>query len=102
MNVFSLSHGWSRELYDLTMLEVRRVLYDDLPQRPQIPPGRLIGTRGAWMTRFDAVEFTKFVTLTLNRRLSRLLRFRCHSRQPPKRVKRAKRDQFEAHEMGLT
>lgn len=47
---------------------VRRVLYDDLPQRPQIPPGRLIGTRGAWMTRYapllDAVEFTKFVTLT--------------------------------------
>src|SRR5262245_13836393 len=36
------------------------------------------------------------------KRLSRLLRFRCHSRQPPKRVKRAKRDQFEAHEMGLT
>ena len=64
MNVFSLSHGRSRELYDLTMLEVRRVLCDDLPQRPQIPPGRLIGTRGAWMTRFDAVEFTKFVTLT--------------------------------------
>ena len=26
MNVFSLSHGRSRELYDLTMLEVRRVL----------------------------------------------------------------------------
>jgi hypothetical protein len=64
MNVFSLSHGRSRELYDLTMLEVRRVLYDDLPQRPQIPPGRLIGIRGAWMTRFDAVEFTKFVMLT--------------------------------------
>ena len=68
MNVFSLSHGRSRELYDLTMLEVRRVLYDDLPQRPQIPPGRLIGTRSAWVVRYasllDAVEFTKFVTLT--------------------------------------
>ena len=36
----------------------------DLRFPPRFPPGRLIGTRGAWMTRFDAVEFTKFVTLT--------------------------------------
>jgi hypothetical protein len=30
MAVYSLSHGRSRELYDLTMLEVTRVLYNDL------------------------------------------------------------------------
>jgi hypothetical protein len=49
--VYGVSHARSRELYDLTMLEVRRVLYNDLPQHPQIVPGRLHGTRFAWMTR---------------------------------------------------
>jgi hypothetical protein len=62
MNVFSLSHARSRELYDLTMLEVRRVLYGDIPQRPQIVPARLHGTRLAWLARYapllDADEFT--------------------------------------------
>jgi hypothetical protein len=52
------------------MLEVRRVLYDDLPQRPQIVPGRLHGTRHAWMARYAPLlsqdEFTKFVTLMRN------------------------------------
>ena len=70
MVVFGLSHSRSRELYDLTMLEIRRVLYNDLPQRPQIAPGRLLGTRFAWMTRYapllDAAEFTKFTTLMRN------------------------------------
>jgi hypothetical protein len=55
-------------LYDLTVLEVRRVLYDDLPPKQPIAAGRLVGTRGAWTTRYahlmDAVEFTKFVALT--------------------------------------
>jgi hypothetical protein len=67
MGVFQLAHGRSRELYDLTMLEVRRVLYDDLSPRPPIAPCRLVGTRGAWMVRYahllDANEFTKFVVL---------------------------------------
>jgi hypothetical protein len=67
MAVHSLSHARSRELYDLTMLEVRRVLYDDLPPRPLIVPGRLFGTRTAWMTRYaplmSAAEFMKFVVL---------------------------------------
>jgi hypothetical protein len=68
MAVYNLSHDRSRELYDLTVLEVRRVLYDDLPPRQPIAAGRLLGTRCVWMTRYahlmDAVEFTKFVTLT--------------------------------------
>jgi hypothetical protein len=63
----SVQYERSRELYDLTMLEVRRVLYDDLPHRSQIVPGRLRGTRLTWITRYapllDAEEFTKFVTL---------------------------------------
>ena len=70
MGVFQLAHARSRELHDLTMLEVRRVLYDDLPQRPQIVPGRLHGTRLAWMARYAPLlsqdEFTKFVTLMRN------------------------------------
>jgi hypothetical protein len=67
MAVHSLSHERSRELYDLTMLEVRRVLYDELKRRQPIAAGRLLGTRCAWMARYRPVltesEFTKFVIL---------------------------------------
>jgi hypothetical protein len=67
MAVYNLSHSHSRELYDLTMLEVRRVTYDDLPPRQPIAAGRLVGTRGAWMIRYRPLlndsEFTKFVVL---------------------------------------
>ena len=45
MGVYNLSHERSRELYDLTMLEVRRVVYDNLPPRQPIVAGRLLGTR---------------------------------------------------------
>jgi hypothetical protein len=62
-----LSHARSRELYDLTMLEVRRVLYSDVSRRGRTVPGRLLGTRQAWMARYaplmSADEFTKFVVL---------------------------------------
>lgn len=67
--VFSrLSHSRSRELYDLTMLEVRRVLYDDEARRRQvINPERVRGTRMRWMLRYATLmsreEFTKFFTL---------------------------------------
>jgi hypothetical protein len=67
MGVYSLSHARSRELYDLTMLEVRRVLYDDVKRRAPVIAGRLIGTRLAWMARCRPLlsqdEFTKFVVL---------------------------------------
>jgi hypothetical protein len=67
MAVYSLSHARSRELYDLTMLEVRRVLYDDVQRRPQVVPGRLTGTKLAWLIRYapllSAQEFTKFTVL---------------------------------------
>ena len=49
MVVYRLSHARSRELYDLTMLEVRRVLYADVKRRQKIIAGRLLGTRCAWM-----------------------------------------------------
>ena len=67
MAVYRVSHARSRELYDLTMLETRRVMYDDLPPRPPIAPGRLVGTRAAWMIRYCPLlndsEFGKFVIL---------------------------------------
>lgn len=67
MAVYGVNHFRSRELYDLTMLEVRRVLYDDLQQRAQIAPGRLFGTRSSWLSRYASLmnptEFTKFVAL---------------------------------------
>jgi hypothetical protein len=65
--VHGMSHSRCCELYDLTMLEVRRVLFHTLPPRAPIAPGRLVGRRAQWMTRYadlmDAGEFTKFVVL---------------------------------------
>jgi hypothetical protein len=67
MGVFQLSHARSRELHDLVMLAVRRVLFDDLKPREQIIPGRLLGTRAAWMARYSPLltesEFTRFCVL---------------------------------------
>jgi hypothetical protein len=67
MIVYQLSHARSRELYDLTMLEVRRVLYDDVKRRQQIIAGRFLGTRCAWMVQYSplltADEFTRFYYL---------------------------------------
>jgi hypothetical protein len=67
MRVCGLSHDRSRELFDLTLLEIRRLLYDDLKRPEPIAVGRLLGTRCAWMTRYQPLlseaEFTKFVVL---------------------------------------
>jgi hypothetical protein len=67
MQVYGVSHSRSRELYDLTMLEVRRVMYDNLPPRQPIAAGRLVGTRAQWMVQYAPLlsqdEFTKFVIL---------------------------------------
>lgn len=66
----SLSHTRSRELFDVTMLEVRRVLYGDFKRREPIIAGRLLGIRSAWMARYaplmNADEFTKFTVLMRN------------------------------------
>ena len=70
MAVYSLSHERSREIYDLTVLEIRRLLYDDLKRRQPIVAGRLLGTRFQWLARYRPLltesEFTKFVVLTRN------------------------------------
>jgi hypothetical protein len=70
MQVFELSHERSREIHDLTLLEIRRLLYDDMKPGQPIHPGQLLGRRELWMARFAPVmndrEFTKFVILTRN------------------------------------
>ena len=70
MSTFQLNHARSRELHDLVMLEVRRALYGDLNRREQIVPGRLLGTRAAWMVRYSPLltesEFTRFCVLMAN------------------------------------
>jgi hypothetical protein len=70
MAVYQLSHARSRELYDLTMLEVRRALYDSVKHRDQIIPGRLLGTRCGWMAQYSPLlsgaEFTRFAVLMKN------------------------------------
>jgi hypothetical protein len=68
ITVYGLRHDRSRELYDLCLLECRRVMYDSLPPQSPIAPGRLVVTRSSWALRYQplltAVEFSKFVTLT--------------------------------------
>jgi hypothetical protein len=70
MSVYQLGHSRSRELFDLTMLEARRVLYDDVKRKEQIIPGQLYGTRSHWMTRYQSLltpdEFTRFHVLMKN------------------------------------
>jgi hypothetical protein len=67
MGVFQLNHTRSRELHDLSLLETRRALYDDLKPRKRIIPGHLLGTRAAWMARYSPLltpaEFTQFCIL---------------------------------------
>jgi hypothetical protein len=87
MRVYGIRHDRSRELYDLSMLEVRRVLYPDLKRREPIPPGRLLGTRAMWMLRYVPLmttdEFTKFFTLArdLSPFILLLIAPRSHSRR---------------------
>jgi hypothetical protein len=70
MSVYQLSHARSRELHDLSALEVRRALFDDLHHREQVSPGHLLGTRCVWMTNYQPLlspaEFTKFYVLMKN------------------------------------
>jgi hypothetical protein len=63
--VYGVGHDRARELFDLILLECRRLLYDDLPPRQLIAAARLVGTRSHWVARFQpllsADEFTKLV-----------------------------------------
>jgi hypothetical protein len=67
MRAYGVSRARSRELYDLTMAEARRILYGELKDRRTIFPGQLSGTRCAWMTSYAPLlsrdEFTKFAVI---------------------------------------
>jgi hypothetical protein len=66
MLVYGLTETRSRELYDLTILEVRRLLYAELPPR-LIDPESLNRTRAASLLRYRPYltreEFSKLVLL---------------------------------------
>jgi hypothetical protein len=66
MKVFELSHRRSRQLYDLTLLEIRRALWDQTTHVP-VTRGELKGTKGLPLTRYSnfltRAEFSKFVLL---------------------------------------
>jgi hypothetical protein len=68
MSVYGVRHERSRELFDMTLLAIRQVMFDSLPPRPPIAAGRLIGTRGAWVLRYRPLlndsEFDRFFVLT--------------------------------------
>ena len=61
--VHGLSSERARQLYDLALLECRRVMHGSLPPWPAVEPSRLIGRREAWMLRYlplmNAAEFSK-------------------------------------------
>jgi hypothetical protein len=66
MQVFALGHGRARLLYDLTILEARRVVIDDR-RIPVISPQSLRSTRLAGFTKFakylSTPEFSKLAVL---------------------------------------
>jgi hypothetical protein len=68
--VHGLSSERARQLYDLALLECRRVMHGSLPPWPAVEPSRLIGRREAWMLRYlplmNAAEFSKFFRLLRN------------------------------------
>jgi hypothetical protein len=66
MKVFSLSHPRSRQLYDLTLLEIRRALWDET-KHSELNPAKLRGTKGLPLLRYtnflSPQEFCKFACL---------------------------------------
>jgi hypothetical protein len=66
MKVYRLSHRRSRDLYDLTLLEVRRVLWTEARHEP-VSPEQLRGARGLPLLRYTNFltppEFAKFAVL---------------------------------------
>lgn len=57
MKVFRLTHRRARQLYILTLLEIRRVLWDETRHEP-VTPIALRGTKG-----LPLVKYTNFLTL---------------------------------------
>ena len=66
MKVYGLTNRRSRQLYDLTLLEIRRLLYTETKHSP-VPRARLARSKSAWLVRYTnfctAEEFAKLITL---------------------------------------
>ena len=66
MRVFGLTHERSRRLYDLTLLEIRRVLYSE-SNHPSVNHTQLGRSKSARLLRYSnfltGEEFKKFVAL---------------------------------------
>jgi hypothetical protein len=66
MRVYGLSHRRSRDLYDLTLLEIRRVLWTETKHAP-VDANVLRGTKGLPLLRYTRFlteeEFAKFAAL---------------------------------------
>jgi hypothetical protein len=66
MKVYGLTHRRSRQLYDLTLLEIRRALWEET-KHASVSRERLCGTKGLPLARYwnflSPVEFTKFCCL---------------------------------------
>ena len=89
VRAFGLDHGRAREVFDLSMLEVRRVLFDDLKRHKPVI-SRLRGTHCFWMTKLrpllSDIEFAKFYWLM--RGLSPGTIFLIHPQNRSRRVDR--------------
>lgn len=66
MKVYGLSHGRSRQLYDLTILSIRQTLWDETKHEP-VTPANLCRTKGLPLLRYvnflSPQEFSKFAAL---------------------------------------
>jgi hypothetical protein len=67
MRAFGSDHGKARAVFDLSMLECRRILFSSLKQHKPTIPSRLSGTRCHWMARLRPLlsepEFVKLFWL---------------------------------------
>src|SRR5260221_155254 len=67
MKVFGLDHRRARDLYDLTMLEIRRATYDQVGHPKEIRPGDLVHTKARslipYARYFSEDDFTRLCIL---------------------------------------
>jgi hypothetical protein len=64
VRAFGLGPARAREVFDLSALECRRILFGSLKRHRPTIPGRLYGTRSFWMTRLrPLLSETEFVKL---------------------------------------
>jgi hypothetical protein len=67
MTVFNIGHGRARRLHDLTLLEIRRAVWEDHPNGKEIAPASLAGTSSRPLIPYarylSVADFTNLVCL---------------------------------------